>query len=82
MKDMKSIVLKLAFVNLLFFMSAYRVIFFIHFGKAIDLQKHFDKDIIFIIFCSESRITIEALEALFLILFLNQEFLYVFLSQN
>ncbi|MDR1087123.1 MAG: sulfatase-like hydrolase/transferase [Endomicrobium sp.] len=40
MKDLKNIVLKLASVNLLFlfFMSAYRVIFFIHFGKGIDLR--------------------------------------------
>jgi phosphoglycerol transferase MdoB-like AlkP superfamily enzyme len=40
MKDLKNIFLKIIFVNLFFllFMSAYRFIFFIHFGKGIDLH--------------------------------------------
>ena len=40
MKDLRNIPFKLCFVNFLFllFMSAYRFIFFTHFGKGIDLH--------------------------------------------
>ncbi|MDR3195698.1 MAG: sulfatase-like hydrolase/transferase [Endomicrobium sp.] len=40
MKGLKKVVSKLVFVNFLFllFMSAYRFIFFIHFGKSVDLR--------------------------------------------